>query len=148
MIAIDTNVLVRMLIDDDKDQSRTARQALTLAETHSIPVLVLAEVLVETVWVLESVYGCSRKEIADFLEKLTHTGLFSFHEPQMIRKIVAQYKKKGDFADLMIVQQAQSHKALKLFSFDRKLRKTFPEFVINAFTESDILTVIGNKGPA
>jgi predicted nucleic-acid-binding protein len=139
MIAIDTNVMVRMLIDDDERQSRSIRQAMTFAEAQSIPMLVLAEVLIETVWVLESVYHCSRKEICTFLEKLIHTSAFAFTDLQMIRKVVEQYKKKGDFADLMIVYQARSQKAVKLLSFDKQLQKAFPDYVVNNLNEQDIL---------
>ena len=135
MIAIDTNVLIRMLINDDEGQSRTVRETLTFAEAHSIPILVLAEVLIETVWVLESVYQCSRKEICAFLEKLIHTGAFAFTDLQMIRKVVEQYKKKGDFADLMIVYQARSQKAVKLLSFDKQLQKAFPDYVVKSLNE-------------
>lgn len=138
MIAIDTNVLVRMLIDDDKVQSTTARRVLTLAEARGMQILVLSEVLVETVWVLESVYHCDRKEISGFLEKLALTGTFLFIDPQMIRRVIGHYKKRGDFADLMIVHQAMSRKAVKLFSFDRKLRKAFPDYVVKDFNEENI----------
>ncbi len=63
MIALDTNVLVRMLIEDDRRQARIIEETIARAEKNSVPVLILSEVLVETVWVLESVYQCSREEI-------------------------------------------------------------------------------------
>ena len=64
MIALDTNVLVRMLIEDDRSQARIIEETIAWAEKNSVPVLVLSEVLIETVWVLESVYQCSREEIS------------------------------------------------------------------------------------
>jgi predicted nucleic-acid-binding protein len=62
---------------------------------------------IETVWVLESSYQCTRGEIAHFLETLTHTPVFVVAEPSVLRAAVSQYKQGGDFADLVIVFQAK-----------------------------------------
>jgi predicted nucleic-acid-binding protein len=138
MIAIDTNVLVRMLINDHEGQSKAARQALTLAEKYAVSIFVPVEVLIETVWVLESVYHCHRKEIAAFLDKLIHTNVFAFSDRQMVRKVVDHYKTKGDFADLVIVYQSMGHRAVKLLSFDRELCKAFPDYVVNNLNEGNL----------
>jgi len=130
MIAFDTNVLIRMLIEDDHNQAKLIRNFIIQAETDSEQILVLSEVLIETVWVLESSYQCTREEIAHFLETLTHTPVFAVAEPSVLRAAVSQYKQGGDFADLVIVFQAKRFQAKKLFSFDKKLQKRFPNYVI------------------
>lgn len=130
MIALDTNALVRILVEDDEDQVYAVRQAITFAEKNSIQILILSEVLLETVWVLESVYGSPREEIFQFLETLIYTPTFSFSDYESIRKAVHQYRKEGDFADLLIVNQAIGQQAKKLFSFDKRLHAKFPDFVV------------------
>jgi predicted nucleic-acid-binding protein len=59
-----------MLIEDDRRQARIIEETIAWAEKNSVPVLSLSEVLGETVWVLESVYQCTRKEISQFLADL------------------------------------------------------------------------------
>ena len=49
-----------------------------------------------------------------------------------------EYKKGGDFADLLIVNQAKERQAKKLISFDKKLQKKFPNFVIEKLRKSDL----------
>jgi len=138
MIAIDTNALIRLLIEDDQIQAKIVRDVIKLAETHSIRILVLTEVLIETVWVLESVYDCDRKEISGFLENLTGSQVFALADSQIMHKVIDQYKKKGDFSDLIIVNQAKSRKATNLFSFDLDLQKAFPKFVVEKLDRTRI----------
>ena len=138
MISLDTNALVRMLIEDDRRQAKIIEETIALAEEKSIQILILSEVLVETVWVLESVYQCTREEISQFLEALIFTPIFSLVDSQVIRRATHEYKKGGDFADLLIVNQAKEHQAKKLISFDKKLQNKFPNFVIEKLRQSDL----------
>ena len=107
-------------------------------EKKSIQILILSEVLVETVWVLESVYQCTREEISQFLETLVFTPTFTFADSQIIRRAAHDYKKGGDFADLLIVNQAKEHQAKLFLSFDKKLQKKFPGYVIEKLKRTDL----------
>jgi predicted nucleic-acid-binding protein len=138
LISLDTNALVRMLIEDDRRQAKMIEETIALAEEKSIQILILSEVLLETVWVLESVYQCIREEISQFLEALIFTPVFTFVDSQVIRRATHEYKKGGDFADLLIVNQAKEHHVKKLISFDKKLQKKFPNFVIEKLRQSDL----------
>ena len=64
MAAVDTNVLVRLLVADDLAQTR---RALAYLEARP-PLWVSTVVLVETVWVLTEVYGWSKAQILAMLE--------------------------------------------------------------------------------
>ena len=130
MIALDTNVLVRMLIEDDEKQANKVKKLIESVEKKSQQIIILNEVLIETVWVLESVYECTREEIYRFLETLMSTSVFIFSEPQVMRNAIYHFKRGGDFADLVIVMQALYHHARKMFSFDKKLQKSFPDYVV------------------
>ncbi len=69
MIAIDTNVLVRFLTQDDAKQSAAATNFMSgLSEVN--PGFICREVMVGLCWVLERAYGCSRSEVATGLEGL------------------------------------------------------------------------------
>lgn len=130
MIALDTNALIRLLIEDDETQARKVKKLIESIEKQGRQIIVLTEVLIETVWVLESVYGCTREDISRFLETMMHTSIFTFSEPRVIMNVIHHFKKAGDFADLIIVMQALNHQAKKIFSFDKKLQKSFPEYVV------------------
>jgi predicted nucleic-acid-binding protein len=69
MIAIDTNVLVRFLTQDDPEQAAAA-SAFMRGLTPAAPGFISREVMVELVWVLERAYRFSRAEVSAALEGL------------------------------------------------------------------------------
>jgi len=129
MIAFDTNALVRMLVEDDANQAKIVRDIVTLVEGQEGRILILSEVLMETVWVLESVYHCEREEIHRFLETLLQTPTFTSDDHAAIGPAVSQYRRGGDFADLVIVSRAKCLQAKRMISFDKKLQKKFPDYI-------------------
>ena len=136
MIALDTNALVRLLIEDDERQALTVKKIIESSEKKGQQVMILTEVLIETVWVLESVYECTREDIYRFLETLTYTSVFTFSDPQIIVNAIRHFKKGGDFADLVIVMQSINHQAKKMISFDKKLQKLFPDYVVERLVDA------------
>jgi predicted nucleic-acid-binding protein len=138
MIAIDTNALVRMLIEDDEKQAKAVQKLVALAEKNSVQILILSEVLIETAWVLESVYRCTREDISQFLELLISTSTFTLPDSAVIGDAASHYKKGGDFADLLIVAIAKKWRAKKFFSFDKNLQKIFPHYVVEKLSQADL----------
>ena len=67
------------------------------------------------------------KKIRDFLQLGTYDKI-----------VFIPMEKGGDFADLLIVNQSKEYQAKKLISFDKKLQKTFPDFVIEKLMKSDL----------
>jgi predicted nucleic-acid-binding protein len=51
---------------------------------------------------------------------------------------IRRFKKGGDFADLIIVMQALNHQAKKMLSFDKKLQKLFPDYVVEKLGPKDL----------
>ena len=135
MIAFDTNALIRLLIEDDAHQATIVKNIVIQVENNSGQILILPEVLIETVWVLESVYKCTREEIIRFLDMVLHTSTFALAEPTVLRTSVSQYKRGGDFADLIIVNQSKRLQARKLISFDKKLQSNFPDYVAESIED-------------
>ena len=132
MIALDTNALVRLLVEDEKAQAARVKGLVEDAESVGRPILLLTEVVLETVWVLESAYNCSRSEVVEFLTTLLGVSIFHLPDRDAVRTAIARYKDTGDFADHLIVGLSRFHKANALFSFDRKLKKLYPKYVSSA----------------
>ena len=123
MIALDTNVLVRFLTQDDDAQFQVAA-GLIEGCTRDVPGYVGREVMIELVWVLERAYKYSREEIAEALLSIVTASQLSVENAQDIASVVNLYRKEGyDFADLMIRQAAQRTENRVLKTFDQKLAR-------------------------
>ena len=123
MIALDTNVLVRFLAQDDDAQFEVAA-GLIEGCTSDAPGYVCREVIIELVWVLERAYKYSREDIAEALLSIVTASQLSVENAQDIASVVNLYRDEGyDFADLMIRQSAQRSENRILKTFDQKLAK-------------------------
>jgi predicted nucleic-acid-binding protein len=102
LIALDTNVLVRFLAQDDADQARIAGAVIDQL-TASAPGFVSREVMIELVWVLERAYGYTRSEIRTALEGLLSATELLIEIADDVGPALDLYSKEGfGFADLMI----------------------------------------------
>ena len=121
MLALDTNVLIRILIDDPRSAKQCAA-ARTLASAAG-SVHVAQVVQIETVWVLESVYDFTRAELAVALGSLLSNQSFVLQEVDIFRAALDEFRSgPADFADYIILMQARAEN-IDLATFDRKLSK-------------------------
>ena len=103
MIGIDTNVLIRHLVQDDPGQSRAATHIITKQCTRDDPGFINRIVLCEMVWVLESAYGYSKATVVSVLDKLLRTSQFKIEDPQSAWTAFRMYQNgKADFADCLL----------------------------------------------
>tara|TARA_R110002072_G_scaffold2173_4_gene18039 strand:- start:4317 stop:4715 length:399 start_codon:yes stop_codon:yes gene_type:complete len=120
VIALDTNVLVRFLVQDDPDQARLAGDVMDQL-TDAAPGFVGREVLVELVWVLERAYRLDRAEIAEVLDGLLASTDLVIEGADQVGPALELYRKEGfGFADLMIDAAARRAGASVVVTFDRK----------------------------
>lgn len=120
MIAIDTNVLVRFLTQDDPTQGAVARHFFAELTLEN-PGHVCREVVIELVWVLERAYRYGRAEIATALEGLLAAAELELEASDDIGAALHAYRDQGfGFADLMIAAAARRAGARHLVTFDRK----------------------------
>ena len=120
MIALDTNVLVRYLVDDDARQAEAARAALAEL-TSEQPGLVCREVAVELAWVLDRAYGFSRNRIATVFEELVATEELHFEAADDVIRAADGYRRGGaGLSDQMISAAARRSGADTLYTFDRQ----------------------------
>lgn len=120
MIALDTNVLVRFLVQDDPEQARIAGDTMDLL-TKADPGFVGREVLVELVWVLERAYGYDRSAISGAIDGLLSATELVIEAADDVGPALEVYRAEGfGFADLMIAAAARRAGATELVTFDRK----------------------------
>ena len=120
MIALDTNVLVRFLVQDDPAQADAARSLIDRCSRKN-PAFVCREVLIETVWVLESAYRFSPAVIADAITGLLEAEEFVIEAGADAFVAALAYRDgMADFADHMIAAAAMRAGCATLYTFDRK----------------------------
>lgn len=128
MKAIDTNVLVRFLVQDDEQQMQIATQLLANAETNKQPLFVSNVVVLELMWVLKSVYDVPRDEILDSLGELLSMVALEFQDSLSVRDFVSSAQNNTyDLADLLIPHIARGKGCDTTLTFDKKVAKA-PHF--------------------
>lgn len=121
LIAPDTNVLVRIFINDTSDpkQVKAARHLAQKAKQLYISQIVQ----VELVWILATTYKFTKKQILNILEKLNTHSIFKLQELTNFQHALEQYKNgSADFADYLIWLQSQQVNA-QFYTFDKALIK-------------------------
>lgn len=120
MIALDTNVLVRFLVQDDALQAQLATKVIDQL-TDDAQGFVSREVLIELVWVLERAYRLGRAEIAVALDGLLSATELDIEGSVEVAPALELYRNNGfGFADLMIAAAARRVGAMELVTFDQK----------------------------
>ena len=114
-VAVDTNVLLRLLVRDDEVQTRSAAAEVEDAETVVLPTLALCE----TAWVLGRTYRFDRASIAEAIRALITFPNVEYDKDE-VEAGLAVLDLGGDFADGVIAEQGNSRGAATLLTFDRK----------------------------
>lgn len=123
MIALDTNVVVRFLVQDDKKQSKTAITFVNSLTVHE-PGYICREVIIEVVWVLERAYHLSRKQIVPAIEGLISSKELIVEEGGRVGLALSRYLSGGaGFSDRMILLAAEAAECSGLATFDKTLAK-------------------------
>ena len=112
MKAIDTNVVVRFLTDDDPRQAARARAAVDEGN-----VFVSTTVLLESDWVLRSVYGLASEEVAAALRAFSGLPGVSVEDPTLLMAALDRAEKGMDLADALHLGAASHCEAM--LTFDR-----------------------------
>jgi predicted nucleic-acid-binding protein len=114
--AVDTNVVVRLIVADDKQQAKKAQAAFDGGN-----VFIPATVLLETEWVLRSGYGFAPGSICVALRALAGLPGVSVENPALFALALEWMDQGMDLADAMHLAKAAGCTAF--LSFDRKLAK-------------------------
>ena len=114
-ITADTNLLVRVIIEDDELQGRIAEAELKSASLVAIPVVVLCE----AVWTLSRAYKLRPPQLAEAIRRLINASNVSLNRPA-VEAGLAMLDAGGDFADGVIAYEGNWLGAETFVSFDRK----------------------------
>lgn len=120
MLALDTNVLVRYLAQDDARQSALASRLLEERLSATERGFVSLVTLLETVWVMESRYGATAEAVAGIVADLLDTPTLEVQDAPAVRHAMQLYGRGGvDLHDCLIVALAEGRKA-RVVTFDVK----------------------------
>ncbi len=124
MIGIDTNVLVRYIAQDDAAQSRLATSFIEKACTAAKPGFVGLVVLLEVVWVSESIYRAAREDVADIVRKILTIKQLVVQDAETAWKALRLFESsKVDFADCLVVYSALGAGCESVVTFDKQASK-------------------------
>lgn len=123
MIGLDTNVLLRLLLNDDAAQARRAQQEVEAAEAAGRPLWLNDIVLAEAVWTLRGSYDMSKSELVSMLQGLLQTASFAFESRDVLAAALALYERSSaDFPDCLIAAKNATAGCDYTATFDRALR--------------------------
>ena len=122
MIGIDTNVLVRYLVQDDYEQS--AQSALLIEQECNLPSpgYLSNIVLCELVWVLTGAYKYDKNLAIEVMEQILVTAELLVENENVVRKAINDYKiGSADFSNYLIVNNNQQSGCTKTYTFNKNL---------------------------
>src|SRR5580700_4883356 len=109
MKAVDTNVLIRYLVQDDPVQGMKASAFIESAVEAGEPVFIGNIVLCEMIWVLDSAYDYAKTDLIDCLDKILQTAGFNFESKDLVRAALEEFRNaRVDFSDCLIGRIHQS----------------------------------------
>ena len=119
MRAVDTNLLVRLLVRDDADQVKAAEAFV--AKGAWVSQLVLAEAL----WVLDAVYSRSAAQIANAIDRLLNHRELTLQDSEVVAQALNRFRSRPSlgFSDCLVLEIARKAGHLPLGTFDRNLAK-------------------------
>ena len=120
-IVIDTNLLIRYLVNDDARKAQIVDTLLKKAGKGDVHILMPSIVVAELIWVLESFYRMEAAEIADLVDSILNTPGLTVSDDAIVRSALKRYRTKGvDLVDAWIAAFAQEKGAHEIHTFDKK----------------------------
>ena len=121
MAALDTSILVRLLVADDAEQLVRARTLIQEALEAEEPLFVPVSVFLELEWVLRSVYRLGKADLVATLSALLSTAELVVESEAGLEWALHQYENTpADFSDCLHVALAEAAGHRPLWTFDRK----------------------------
>ena len=122
MIGLDTNVLVRFLVEDDAGQAARAKNVVQHAIERDERLFVSDVVMCELAWVLERAYGLGRAELTETLRALLSAKHLTMGNADVLaRALAAHGSGRGGFPDYVIRETARGAGCQTVATFDKAL---------------------------
>ncbi|WP_051297302.1 PIN domain-containing protein [Brevibacterium album] len=116
---VDTNVLLRALLQDDATQSSVAAEVL-LSFSREAPVFVTQITLAETYWVLRRSCGLSPQEGLAIMRRLLETESLEFDDSEGALRALVLAEQGADFGDALIAGAMELFGVERVVTFDRR----------------------------
>lgn len=119
MIAIDTNVLVRVIVEDTGQPEQTIKARALVSNAKRVYVTQIVQV--ELTWVLAKVYKTSKLDLVNVLEHLLNNPAYFLQRSDMFETALNVFRhSQADFADCLILAESQQAHAV-LHTYDKRL---------------------------
>ena len=124
MIGLDTNVLVRYIMQDDTKQAALATKLIE-GLTEASPGYISLVAIVELVWVLESAYNLTHQQVSAALRNLLSVNVFKVDRVAVVASALRTYAEgTADVADCLIERSSALAGCRCTMTFDRAAAKT------------------------
>lgn len=124
MIGLDTNVVVRYLVQDDPKQAALATRLIERSLSQDNPGFITTVTLCEIAWVLAGCYAADRPRIRAVIEALLATKQLKIESADLVWKALKAWgASSADFSDALIGQIVIAHSGSKTVTFDRAAAK-------------------------
>ena len=121
MIALDTNVLVRLVARDNEKQAQRAKAVFDAAEHGGL--FVSDMVLVELCWTLSRSYELERADISRTVRALLNNSYIAFESAIVVRNALSSFETtSADFPDCLIVAKARQAGCSQTITFDQRMK--------------------------
>lgn len=132
MISLDTNVIVRIVVKDDKEQLASIRKLFAQLDTSKQQAYVPLLVILEVNWVLSAFYEVSRAEIIENLLMLLSTPILHIENHDDLKQLLINAKENTfDLSDLLIGLRCEVAGNTPVMTFDKKASR-FSAFALLA----------------
>lgn len=122
-VIIDTNALLRLLLDDIPQQANQVENLIRQAKKEQIRIIILQIVIFEIDFVLRKYYNFEKQEVIGKLKSLLSASYFMTESVNIFQNALTLYKENNvSFVDCFLIVKAEAEEA-DLFTFDQKLKK-------------------------
>lgn len=120
MIALDTNVVIRYLAQDEARQSAAATRLIEKSLSTAKPGFISLMVLCEIAWVLAACYGADKARIRAVIEGLLGSKQLVVESAEVAWRALRDWEgSSADFSDALLGRSAAAHGAEKVLTFDK-----------------------------
>jgi predicted nucleic-acid-binding protein len=121
---LDSNVILRFLTQDPPEMAENALKIIKEANKGQFTLIITSLTVAEIVWVLESFYGYSKKQIAETLSQFLFCDGLEVEDLDLIIEALEIYQGKNiDFADAVLGSKALRKGPPVIYSFDQHLSR-------------------------
>jgi len=119
MPGLDTNVLVRWILDDEPRQAARVQRLFEEVREQQLPLLVPSTVMLELEWVLRSRYEFDKSTVLGTFNALLETQELEFQDEPALERALSLYRQgSADFADCLHAGQCGSAGRAPMITFD------------------------------